>query len=104
MMRHIRIVLAFGIAAALAAFPVRANRLEDTIGALGMPRGIACVPERPAPEATPRAISQPEEYPWFRRMPYQFADSEGFVHLDCPIAGMGVELDWDWINAHRAEG
>ena len=63
-----------------------------------------CVPERPAPEATPRAISQPEEYPWFRRMPYQFADSEGFVHLDCPIAGMGVELDWDWINAHRAEG
>ncbi len=45
MMRHIRIVLAFGVAAALMAFPVHADRLGEAIEALGTPRGVACVPD-----------------------------------------------------------
>jgi L-alanine-DL-glutamate epimerase-like enolase superfamily enzyme len=59
--------------------------------------------ERPTPDATPNVMDAPADMPWLKRMPYQFADAEGYVHLDCPIPGMGLELDWDWINAHRAD-
>lgn len=42
-------------------------------------------------------------WPWIKRIQARPVDAEGFVRLSYELPGMGVELDWGWIQRHSID-
>lgn len=58
----------------------------------------------PTPEAVQPFRCGDRRRPWIIRSPDTRTDTEGFCHLSCPLPGMGLEYDWEFIRGSRTDG
>jgi len=78
----------------LACYAITDDATMPWIETLGLPKYL--------PIATTFPGSEPasKNSPWYKRIPKEPVDAEGYAHINLDIPGLGPEADWDWIAAH----
>lgn len=82
-------------------FPLYGFVGDETLPWIGThnrsPKGI------PVPATMSGVEEKPAKRPWLLRAQARPVDAEGYTRILYEIPGMGLEPDWDYIEAHRTE-